>query len=187
MTPTTALAVLRRSAPTVALLFGASALLLLTDRQSAKRALPAIAVLQQTSSPVLEDTIKGMITGLTERGFVDGKTVTIRRYNAEGDIAQGNAIAREIVGGPFDLVVSDGVLHLIAVPVPLLAEKLAGDLRPGGVLVATLPVAGAPNRVLLALRRLYRRLPSSADRLALAFAMLLYRDIPRPLLRDRLP
>ncbi len=90
-------------------------------------------------------------------------------------------------GGPFDLVVSDGVLHLIAVPVPLLAEKLAGDLRPGGVLVATLPVAGAPNRVLLALRRLYRRLPSSADRLALAFAMLLYRDIPRPLLRDRLP
>ena len=50
MTPTTALAVLRRSAPTVALLFGASALLLLTDRQSAKRALPAIAVLQQIRS-----------------------------------------------------------------------------------------------------------------------------------------
>ncbi len=115
MIPTTALAVLRRSAPTVALLFGASALLLLTDRQSAKRALPAIAVLQQTSSPVLEDTVKGMITGLTERGFVDGKTVTIRRYNAEGDIAQGNAIAREIVGGPFDLVLTSSTPSLQAV------------------------------------------------------------------------
>ena len=73
------LAVLRRAVPTVALLAGASALLLLTDRQSAKRSLPAIAVLQQTSSMVLEDAVKGMIAGLEERGWVDGKTVTIRQ------------------------------------------------------------------------------------------------------------
>jgi ABC-type uncharacterized transport system substrate-binding protein len=109
------LAVLRRAVPTIALLAGASALLLLTDRQSAKRALPAIAVLQQTSSMVLEDAVKGMIAGLEERGWVDGKTVTIRRYNAEGDMAQGNAIAREIVGGPFDLVLTSSTPSLQAV------------------------------------------------------------------------
>jgi putative ABC transport system substrate-binding protein len=109
------LSFLRRALPTVALLAGASALLLLSDRQSAKRALPAIAVLQQTSSMVLEDAVQGMIAGLAERGFVDGKTVTIRRYNAEGDMAQSNAIAREIVGGPFDLVLTSSTPSLQAV------------------------------------------------------------------------
>ena len=54
MIPTPILGFLRRAVPTIALLAGASALLLITDRQSAKRSLPAIAVLQQTSSTVLE-------------------------------------------------------------------------------------------------------------------------------------
>ena len=115
MIPSSVVAFLRRSVPTVALLVGTSALLLFTDRQSAKRALPAIAVLQQTSSMVLEDAVKGMIAGLAERGFVDGTTVTISRYNAEGDMAQGNAIAREIVGGPFDLVLTSSTPSLQAV------------------------------------------------------------------------
>lgn len=115
MIPATPLAVLRRAVPTVALLTAASALLLLTDRQSAKRDLPAIAVLQQTSSIVLEDAVKGMIEGLAERGWIDGKTVTIRRYNAEGDMAQANAIAREITGGPFDLVLTSSTPSLQAV------------------------------------------------------------------------
>jgi ABC-type uncharacterized transport system substrate-binding protein len=108
-------AFIRRAVPTVALLAGASALLLLTDRQSAQRSLPAIAVLQQTSSMVLEDAVKGMIEGLAERGWIDGKTVTIRRYNAEGDLAQANAIAREIVGGPFDLVLTSSTPSMQAV------------------------------------------------------------------------
>jgi len=115
MITTNALTFLRRAVPTVVLLASASALLLLTDRQSAKRALPAIAVLQQTSSKVLEDAVDGMIEGLAERGWVDGKTVTIRRYNAEGDMAQANAIAREIAGGPFDLVLTSSTPSLQAV------------------------------------------------------------------------
>ena len=125
MIPSSVFAFLRRAVPTVALLFGASALLLLTDRQSAKRALPAIAVLQQTSSMVLEDAVKGMIAGLTERGFVDGKTVTIRRYNAEGDIAQGNAIARDAHGNAL------GGVRLPPIEVPLAeyqgSNKFAGQ------------------------------------------------------------
>ena len=100
---------LRRCLPTLLLLAGASALLLATDRSRAKRALPAVAVLQQTSSTVLEDAVKGMIDALAAAGWRDGETVAIRRYNAEGDMAQGNAIAREIVarhGG--SLRVEDG-------------------------------------------------------------------------------
>ena len=113
--PALRVAFLRRSLPTILLLVGASALLLATDRQSSRRSLPAIAVLQQTSSSVLEDAVKGMIAGLAERGWIDGKTVTIRRYNAEGDISLGNAIAREIVGGPFDLVLTSSTPSLQAV------------------------------------------------------------------------
>jgi len=115
MNTTNLFAFFRRAAPTVALLAGASALLLLTDRQSAQRTLPAVAVLQQTSSMVLEDAVQGMIAGLAEKGWVDGKTVTIRRYNAEGDMAQANAIAREIVGGPFDIVFTSSTPSLQAV------------------------------------------------------------------------
>ena len=111
----TLLAGLRRAVPTIVLLAGASALLLATDRQSASRDLPAVAVLQHTSSLVIEEAVQGMIAGLAAGGWTDGKTVTIRRFNAEGDIAQANAIAREIVGGPFDMVLTSSTPSLQAV------------------------------------------------------------------------
>lgn len=107
-------ALLRRSLPTLLLLAGASALLLATDRAGANRAVPAVAVLQQVSTTLLDDAVTGMIEGLAERGYVDGKTVTIRRYNAEGDLAQANAIAREIAGGPFDLALTSSTPSLQA-------------------------------------------------------------------------
>jgi putative ABC transport system substrate-binding protein len=105
---------LRRALPTLLLLGGASALLLATDRATAKRSLPAVAVLQQVSTGVLDDAVRGMIEGLAEKGFVEGKTVTIRRYNAEGDLAQANAIAREIAGGAFDLALTSSTPSLQA-------------------------------------------------------------------------
>jgi ABC-type uncharacterized transport system substrate-binding protein len=105
---------LRRALPTLLLLGGASALLLATDRAGAGRTLPAVAVLQQVSTVVLDDTVRGMLEGLAEKGFVDGETVTIRRYNAEGDLAQANAIAREIAGGPFDLALTSSTPSLQA-------------------------------------------------------------------------
>lgn len=103
---------LRRCLPALLLMAGMSWLLLATDQSRAKRSLPAVAVLQQTSSTVLEDAVKGMIDALAAAGYRDGETVSIRRYNAEGDMAQGNAIAREIVGGPFDLVLTSSTPSL---------------------------------------------------------------------------
>jgi putative ABC transport system substrate-binding protein len=96
------------------LLGGASALLLLTDQASARRSIPAVAVLQQVSTPLLDDAIRGMLDGLAEKGFIDGQTVTIRRYNAEGDLAQANAIAREIVGGGYDMALTSSTPSLQA-------------------------------------------------------------------------
>ncbi len=110
----TILSAVRRWLPLVLVLGGASALLLLTDRAGSQRSMPAVAVLQQVSTPVLDDAVAGMIDGLAEKGFVDGTTVTIRRYNAEGDLAQANAIAREIVGGGFDMALTSSTPSLQA-------------------------------------------------------------------------
>jgi len=105
---------LRRSLPSILLLGGASALLLATDRGASRRRLPAVAVLKHVSTPLLDDAVAGMIEGLAERGFHDGRQVTIRHYNAEGDLPQANAIAREIAGGPFDLAMTSSTPSLQA-------------------------------------------------------------------------
>lgn len=106
---------LRRSLPTVALLAGASALLLVTDQAGTRRSRPAVAVLKQVSTAVLDDAVTGMLEGLVEKGWRDGDTVTIRQFNAEGDMAQANAIAREITGGGFDMVLTSSTPSLQAV------------------------------------------------------------------------
>ncbi len=113
-TPPSLALFLRRALPTLLMLGGASALLLFTDRTAATRDVPAVAVLQQVSTTLLDDAVEGMLEGLSERGYVDGRTVTIRRYNAEGDLAQANAIAREIAGGPFDLALTSSTPSLQA-------------------------------------------------------------------------
>jgi putative ABC transport system substrate-binding protein len=105
----------RRALPTVVLLAGASALLLATDRTGQRRARPAVAVLKQVSTTVLDDAVDGMLAGLAERGWRDGETVTIRQYNAEGDMAQANAIAREITAGGFDMVLTSSTPAMQAV------------------------------------------------------------------------
>lgn len=106
---------IRRWGPLTAILVGASALLLVTDRAGARRSMPAVAVLQQVSTSLLDDAVRGMLDGLAEKGYVAGQTISVRRFNAEGDLAQANAIAREIVGGPFDMVLTSSTPSLQAV------------------------------------------------------------------------
>jgi trans-aconitate methyltransferase len=57
---------------------------------------------------------------------------------------------------PFDAIVTDGVLHLVPGATTALIEKLARDLREGGVLVCTMPFDCAYNTVFAALRRVLR-------------------------------
>ncbi|HZS48039.1 MAG TPA: ABC transporter substrate-binding protein [Blastocatellia bacterium] len=96
----------------------ASAALLVSDlnrRTSSNKRIPHIAFLQHASQPLLDDTIRGMIDALAAEGFVDGKTISIRRYNAENDVATDNNIAKEITGGQYDMVLTSSTLSMQAV------------------------------------------------------------------------
>lgn len=71
-----------------------------------------VAIVQQTSIPPLDEGVRGALAGLTERGYVDGGRMIVSRYNAQGDIATANAIAREVTSGDFDLVFSASTVSL---------------------------------------------------------------------------
>jgi ABC-type uncharacterized transport system substrate-binding protein len=45
-------------------------------RTGAHHHIPRVAILQYASTPVLDDTIGGMVDGLAKEGFVDGKTIS---------------------------------------------------------------------------------------------------------------
>lgn len=87
----------------------ACAVLLLSDlsgRKRPARALPRVAVLQHASQPIIDEGYAGLIEGLAAGGYAEGQGVTLRRYNAEGDVSTANAMAQEIVSGNYDLIVS---------------------------------------------------------------------------------
>ena len=108
----------RRLALGVTLIVVASAVLLLSDRSQRATAgahVPRVAIVQHASTPVLDEGVRGMIDGLAERGFRDGTTIHLSTYNAQGDLATGNAIARQVTTGEFDLVLTSSTPSMQAV------------------------------------------------------------------------
>ena len=96
----------------------ASSILLLSDMDRRKAAVlpaPRLALLQYASQPAIDESVRGMIDGLAEAGFIDGKSIAIQQYKAEGDIPTLNMIASEIAGGAFDLIVTSTTPALQAV------------------------------------------------------------------------
>jgi putative tryptophan/tyrosine transport system substrate-binding protein len=95
-----------------------SSILLVSDwnrRKPSAARIPHVAVMQHASQAVLDEGVQGMIDGLAEGGFVDGESIAIKRYNAENDVPTSNAIAKEITGGQFDLLLTASTLSLQAV------------------------------------------------------------------------
>jgi ABC-type uncharacterized transport system substrate-binding protein len=103
----------------VFLIVAASAVLLLTDNSSKRGGLGSsdanrggpqhvfsVALFQHISQPILEEGAKGVIAGLAAAGYEDGNAIRLRRFNAEGDAATSNTIARELVEGGYDLIVT---------------------------------------------------------------------------------
>lgn len=89
---------------------------------------------------------------------------------------------------PFDLIYSEGVLHLIPCPDAALAAKLADELAPGGVLALVTPHACLRNTLLIGLRRVLRALRGPRlDRLILALGRLLHPAASAAFLAERLP
>lgn len=107
----------------LALIALASALLLGSDldrregagRTGPSRELPRLAVMQWTSTDLLDRTVEGIAEGLRKQGFEHGRTASIRFYNAAGDIATANLMAKEATGGAFDMVLTASTLALQSV------------------------------------------------------------------------
>jgi putative tryptophan/tyrosine transport system substrate-binding protein len=113
--------VLKKIALGLTLIGGSAAILLYSDLDSrnhnsgdsgnASRPM-RVAIVQQASVPPLEDGVRGALAALKERGYVDGGRIVVRRYNAQGDIATANAIAKEVTSGNYDLIFSVSTVSL---------------------------------------------------------------------------
>ncbi|MBS0203840.1 MAG: ABC transporter substrate-binding protein [Planctomycetes bacterium] len=75
-----------------------------------------VAMFQMASQPILDEGAQGVLDGLQEAGYVDKHKMRLTRFNAEGDVATGNAIAQELVGGEYDLIITltTGALQAVA-------------------------------------------------------------------------
>ena len=127
---------------------------------------------------------------------VDLSAVSIARAEAARGVHAAGARLRfaaadylDFAGGPFDVIVSETVLHTIPGPTDALFDKLARDLAPGGLLLYTMPTAALANRLLAALRRMLRAGRGRAtDALLLALARTLHGNrYDDGLLRERVP
>jgi putative tryptophan/tyrosine transport system substrate-binding protein len=100
----------------------ASAILLLSDLGSRKAAgrpdhpLPRVALFQYSTYSSMEEYIEGVIDGLAAKGFVNGKTMKLERFNAEGDMNTANLIAKQITDGSYTLIITGntGCLQVVA-------------------------------------------------------------------------
>jgi ABC-type uncharacterized transport system substrate-binding protein len=110
----------RRLGLAVALVLGAAAVLLWSDRgarQPAARRPPAlipIAILQHSSNPLLDETRAGVLAGLAARGFRPGDNVALTVMNPEGDLPTGNLMARKLADGNYRVVITLSTVMLQA-------------------------------------------------------------------------
>jgi len=114
------IAVLKKLALGLGLIAVSAAILLYSDldsRQvSAGGSSPSrqlrVAMVQQISIPALDDGVAGALKALKDRGYEPGGRILLRQYNAQGDISTGNAIAKEVASGEFDLIFSASTVSL---------------------------------------------------------------------------
>ncbi len=105
----------------IVLIAGASAVLLISDlgsRVGARpetRNKPKVALLQHASQAILSEGVQGILDGMAAAGYRDGETLELRRFNAEGDAATSNTIARAMATGDADLLITVSTPSLQAV------------------------------------------------------------------------
>lgn len=130
------------------------------------------------------------VTGvdLSSASIAQGE-VTRRRHPAGARVTLTAANYLQFLGGPFDVIVSDTVLYAIPASDDALFGKIAGDLAPGGLLVYTMPTNALANRLVVALRRVLKRMRGRrTDALLLAIARALHGGhYDDALLRERVP
>ncbi|MCW5977679.1 MAG: ABC transporter substrate-binding protein [Bryobacteraceae bacterium] len=109
---------LRRLGPGAAMIVLAGMALLLSDtgRRPSPEGPPRVAVFQFNSQEILNEGLRGMYDALRDRGWEDGKTMLVERFNSENDMPTAASIARELVSGRFGYVftVSTNCLQAVA-------------------------------------------------------------------------
>lgn len=114
---------LRRLLLGIFLIMAAAAVLLLSDLGSRVKTAAIsksgrsmrVALLQHASQAILDQGRAGMITGLKEKGWEQGRNLELKLYNAEGDNAVSQTIAKEMAGGGYDLLMTISTVSLQAV------------------------------------------------------------------------
>lgn len=103
----------------VLLIVVASAILLLSDLEQRKpddraiaKQFPRIAIMQISNTPLLDTHVAGIVEGLRVAGLLDETGSNLMKYNALGDLSLANTIAREIVSGPAEIVITSSTLAL---------------------------------------------------------------------------
>src|SRR6266516_1319307 len=102
----------------IALIAAASGILLYSDLRNRNRSQTRgnlatavakqfrVALVEHASQPALEDGVNGVTEALAARGCSEGGRLLLRRYNAEGDWAIANSIAKDVVSGNYDLIIT---------------------------------------------------------------------------------
>jgi ABC-type uncharacterized transport system substrate-binding protein len=101
------------------LIAASSAVLLYSDRaqrRASAGSIPRVAVVQYSSTLVLDDAVHGLLDALAARGYQNGRNILIDRYNAENDMATNTGIAQQVVSGKYEYVftVSTNCLQSVA-------------------------------------------------------------------------
>lgn len=103
----------------VLLILGASALLLLSDieqrqgqNNNSEKELFSIAIMQIRSTSILDEHVRGIMDRLQELQIIASDKSNVKIFNPQGDLGIANTIAREIVNGPYNCVITSSTLSL---------------------------------------------------------------------------
>lgn len=112
-----------------------------------------VALMQAASQTIIDEGADGVVAGLKECGFVEGTNLKLSRFNAEGDMATSNAMASELTGGAYDLIITLTTSSLQAVANANKQRKiphvfgLVTDPVKAGVGIGTEPLDHPPHMV----------------------------------------
>jgi putative ABC transport system substrate-binding protein len=102
--------------PLVLIALGSALLLAMDgpDSRSGSR-LPRVAIVQHAAQASIDQGVRGIVAGLAQAGFEDGRTVQLSFFNAQGDLPTANDIARRVTDGSADLIITSSTLSLQSV------------------------------------------------------------------------
>ena len=110
----------------------------------------SVVLFQYAGSPLYDHGVNGVIEGLKEKGYVEGKNLKLTRQNANASPESAAKIAEEIGAGEFDLIVATGTQTLQAVAkadpagkTPVVFGMVANPFRADVGLNAAFPERGS--------------------------------------------